>query len=224
MSCGVLADEAATGIGMMTKEQQRTSSGQRRRLSRDDRRRQLVDVAWRLIRDEGTEALTLGRLAEHAGVTKPVVYDHFGDRTGLLTTLYREFDERQTVLMDAALRTSEPTLTGTASVIASAYIECVLVQGREIPGVIAALAGSPALAQVKHEGEAAFLDRCTSALAPFTGGGAPTQASLRAMLGAAEALAEAAAVEEITARQAEQELVDTIVAMVERTASHADDG
>ncbi|MBN2992365.1 helix-turn-helix transcriptional regulator, partial [Pseudomonas cedrina subsp. fulgida] len=52
----------------------------RRRLSREDRSRQLLDVAWQLVRDEGTEALTLGRLAELAGVTKPVVYDHFVTR------------------------------------------------------------------------------------------------------------------------------------------------
>ena len=40
----------------------------RRRLSRDERQRQLLEVAWRLVREEGTEALTLGRLAEQAGV------------------------------------------------------------------------------------------------------------------------------------------------------------
>ncbi|NQD94392.1 helix-turn-helix transcriptional regulator, partial [Pseudomonas sp. CrR25] len=68
----------------------------RRRLPRDERQRQLLDVAWRLIREEGTEALTLGRLAEQAGVTKPVVYDHFGTRAGLLAVLYQEFDARQT--------------------------------------------------------------------------------------------------------------------------------
>jgi hypothetical protein len=32
----------------------------RRRLSREDRQRQLLDVAWQLIRAEGTDALTLG--------------------------------------------------------------------------------------------------------------------------------------------------------------------
>ncbi len=42
----------------------------RRRLSRDERQRQLLEVAWRLVREEGTEALTLGRLAEQAGVTQ----------------------------------------------------------------------------------------------------------------------------------------------------------
>jgi AcrR family transcriptional regulator len=54
-----------------------------------EQRRQLLDVAWQLVREEGTEGLSLGRLAEQAGVTKPVVYDHFETRTGLLVALYR---------------------------------------------------------------------------------------------------------------------------------------
>lgn len=84
--------------------EQVSSTQPRRRLSREERQRQLLDVAWRLVREEGTEALTLGRLAEQAGVTKPVVYDHFGTRPGLLAALYQEFDARQTTLMDAALQ------------------------------------------------------------------------------------------------------------------------
>ena len=47
----------------------------RRRLPREERTRQLLEVAWQLIGDVGTDALTLGKLAEAAGVTKPVVYD-----------------------------------------------------------------------------------------------------------------------------------------------------
>lgn len=43
------------------------SPAPRRRLSREDRLRQLLDVAWQLVRDEGTDALTLGRLAEQIG-------------------------------------------------------------------------------------------------------------------------------------------------------------
>ena len=86
---------------------QDSSKQPRRRLSREDRQRQLLDVAWQLVRAEGTDALTLGRLAEHAGVTKPVVYDHFSTRSGLLAALYQDFDARQTALMDAALHTSD---------------------------------------------------------------------------------------------------------------------
>ncbi|MEI8697828.1 TetR/AcrR family transcriptional regulator [Mesorhizobium sp. ISC15] len=190
----------------------------RRRLSREERHRQLLDVAWRLIGEEGTEALTLGRLAEQSAVTKPVVYDHFGTRSGLLAALYREFDARQNALMDAALQASEPTLAGRAAVIASSYVDCVLLQGREIPGVIAALAGSPELERIKRDCETAFIERCRIALAPFAGTGAVASAGLWAMLGAAEALSYAAATAEITAAQARDELFETIVAMVARSA------
>ncbi|CAD5110488.1 TetR/AcrR family transcriptional regulator [Zestomonas carbonaria] len=204
---------------MSSSEERSSSPRPRRRLSREERQRQLLDVAWRLVREEGTEALTLGRLAEQAGVTKPVVYDHFGTRSGLLAALYQDFDARQTLLMDAALRASEPTLAGRAAVIAVSYIECVLLQGREIPGVIAALASSPELEQIKREYEAVFMEKCRIALAPFAGAGTIAPAGLRAMLGAAEALSHAAVTGEITPRQAQDELFETIVAMVERSAN-----
>ena len=70
----------------------------RRRMTREQRTRQLLDVAWALVRGEGTGALTLGRLAEAAGVTKPVAYDHFVTRNGLLAALYDDYDGRQTVV------------------------------------------------------------------------------------------------------------------------------
>ncbi|KFF33839.1 TetR/AcrR family transcriptional regulator [Pseudomonas paraeruginosa] len=189
----------------------------RRRLSRDERQRQLHDVAWKLVREEGTEALTLGRLAEQAGVTKPVVYDHFGTRAGLLAALYQDYDLRQTALMDAALEAGEATLRGRAEVIASAYVDCVLQQGREIPGVVAALASSPELERIKRDYEALFMDKCRAVLEPFAGGGRLSIAGLRAMIGAAEALSHAAATEEISPEEARRELLVAIVAMVERS-------
>ncbi|HEY8608446.1 MAG TPA: helix-turn-helix domain-containing protein [Noviherbaspirillum sp.] len=199
------------------KEKESPSTPQpRRRLGRDERYRQLLDVAWLLVRDEGTEGLTLGRLAEQADVAKPVVYGHFGTRAGLLAALYREFDARQTALMEAALASSAPDLAARAAVIASSYVDCVLLQGREIPGVIAALTSSPELEEVRRECEAAVMARCEAALAPFAASGAIAPAGLRAMLGAAEALSYAAATGEITATDAKEELVETIVAIVAR--------
>ena len=191
----------------------------RRRLSREDRLRQLLEVAWQLVREEGTEALTLGRLAEMAGVTKPVVYDHFISRAGLLAALYKDFDERQNALMDAALDASEPSLEGRARVIASSYVDCVLLQGREIPGVIAALSGAPELETLKREYEMIFLVKCRDVLAPFAVSGDITLAGLRAMLGAAEALSHAAASGEISPGDAQEELFETIKAMVNRGAN-----
>ena len=185
----------------------------RRRLSREDRLRQLLDVAWQLVRDEGTEALTLGRLAELAGVTKPVVYDHFATRAGLLAALYQDFDARQDRVFSERIEASGATLEDRAWVIAASYVECVLLQGREIPGVIAALSSSPELESLKREYEVIFLDKCRAALSPF---GRVSQAGLRAMLGAAEALSQAAASGEISREEAQQELLETILAMVNR--------
>lgn len=190
----------------------------RRRLSRQDRRRQLVDVAWSIIRAEGTEALTLPRLAEQAGVAKPVVYDHFAARPALLVALYQEFDTHQTALMDAAFQASEPTLPSRAMVIASSYVDCVLEQGREIPGVISALAGSPELARVKRDYEAVFMEKCRTLLAPFAPAGTVAASGLLAMLGAAEALSFAAASGDITPDEAKDELFQTILAIAARNA------
>jgi AcrR family transcriptional regulator len=189
----------------------------RRRLAREDRHRQLLDVAWRIVRNEGTDALTLGRLAEEAGITKPVVYDHFVTRSGLLVALYQEFDREQTEVIDALLRASDATLPGRAEAIASSYVDCVLLQGREMPGVIAALAGSPELEKTKREYQLTFIAKCRAILSPFAKGGDIAASSLWAMLGAADALSGAAATGEITPEQAKHELFEVIVAMVKRS-------
>ncbi|HEV7304578.1 helix-turn-helix domain-containing protein [Ensifer sp.] len=187
------------------------------RLTREQRLSQLIDVAWKLVREEGTDVLTLPRLAEEAAVAKPVVYDHFGTRNGLLAALYQDFDGRQTVVMDAAIAESAPTLEATARTIASSYVDCVLTQGREIPGVLAALAGSPELAAVKRAYRLLYIDKCRTVLEPFTGADGIAQAGFWAMLGAADGLSEAAATAEITAEEAKDELYETIAAMVERS-------
>lgn len=188
----------------------------RKRLSRDERRRQLLDVAWQLVREEGTDALSLGRLAEQAGVTKPVVYDHFETRTGLLVALYQQYDARQTRMLEQALVRCDASLASCAGVIAEAYVDCVMSQGREIPGVSAALAGSPEMEALKRAYEQPFLDKCREALVGFSPSGNIGLAGMRLMVGAADALSQAAAAGELDAGQAKAELQAAIVAMVER--------
>jgi AcrR family transcriptional regulator len=173
-------------------------------------------VSWRIIREKGTDAMTLGHLATQAGVSKPVVYDHFGTRNGLLAALYREFDARQTSVMDAAIEASRSTLADKASVIASSYVDCVLRQGREIPHVLAALAGSPELEATKQAYLSTFMEKCRVILTPYSKGRPITSAGLWAMLGAAEALSRAAAIEDITPEEAKDELSRAIVATIAR--------
>nr|WP_216668347.1 TetR/AcrR family transcriptional regulator [Cronobacter sakazakii] len=188
----------------------------RQRLSRDARHTQLIEMAWQIIREEGTEALTLGRLAERAGVTKPVVYDHFTSRSGLLAALYHEYEVRQNRKMDEAIARAQPELLPLAAVIADAYIECVLLQGREMPNVMAALTGTPELEKLRQDYAVEFINKCRTLFAPLHSDNALRDAALWAMFGAAEGLSWAVTMGAIDAAQAKAELRDAIVGMVEK--------
>ena len=52
--------------------------------SRADTRSRIVDVAARLLREEGPAAVTTRGVAEEAGVQAPMIYRLFGDKDGLL--------------------------------------------------------------------------------------------------------------------------------------------
>lgn len=51
---------------------------------RADTRARIIDVAARLLRDQGPAAVTTRGVAEAAGVQAPAIYRHFGDKDGLL--------------------------------------------------------------------------------------------------------------------------------------------
>lgn len=189
----------------------------RRRFSKEERFAQLIEVAWQLIATEGTDALTLGRLADAAGITKPTVYEHFGTRHGLLAALYRDFEVRQNRIIDEAIAAGSPTLTAKAQVIADSYVACVLTEGREIPDVLAALSGSPELARLRKECQVRYLKKCRQTLAPFTSPTGLSDAALWAMLGAADTLSSVAVAGEVSERQACDELYEIILAMVHRS-------
>lgn len=191
-----------------------TNSPARQRLSRQQRYVQLVDVAWQIVAEEGTEALTLGHLAERAGITKPVVYDHFTSRSGLFAALYREYDLRSTARMDEQISQTEPVLEKFAAVIADAYIECVLLSGREMPTVIAALSGTPELEQLRAEYATTFTEKCRMLFSPFSKSKTLQTPALWAILGAAEGLSLAVVMGKISAQEAKDELVKGIICLV----------
>ena len=51
---------------------------------RDETRARIVEVAGRMLRDEGAAAVTTRAVAEGAGVQAPTIYRLFGDKDGLL--------------------------------------------------------------------------------------------------------------------------------------------
>ncbi|RKR06708.1 TetR family transcriptional regulator [Kushneria sinocarnis] len=113
-----------------------------RRLSAAERRRQLLDTALEIVREEGADRLTLGHLAARAGVSKPVAYDHFGTRSGLLIELYRVIDQRQTTALRNALTTGERDLAETAAMLAATHVHCHADTSGEWHAIGAALTGS----------------------------------------------------------------------------------
>ena len=110
-----------------------------KRMPKARRRRQLLATAFEIVRSEGTDALTLARLAERAGVTKPIAYEHFGTRAGLLAALYRDYEERQTRAMNAAIEAGGRTLDDVASIVSAAYVDCILSAGPACDAIAAAL-------------------------------------------------------------------------------------
>jgi AcrR family transcriptional regulator len=186
-------------------------------MPREQRTRQLLDVAWALVGEEGTDALSLGRLAEAAGVTKPVAYDHFVTRNGLLAALYQDYDQRQTAVFEERIGKAKAQLKDRARAIAGGYIDCVLSQGSEIQGILAALAGSPELMEVKRRYQQDFTGKCATWLGAFATGGQVPEAGFWAILGAAESLSEAVAAGLVEQPHAEGELERLIVSIVKRS-------
>lgn len=63
------------------------------RLPPEVRRRELLDAALDVITEDGFDALSVEAVARRAGVTRPVIYDLFGDLDTLLIALLDREEE-----------------------------------------------------------------------------------------------------------------------------------
>jgi AcrR family transcriptional regulator len=61
----------------------------RRRLPRAEREEQLLAVAQAVFAERGFRSPSMDEIALRAGVTKPVLYDHFGSKDGLIAACIR---------------------------------------------------------------------------------------------------------------------------------------
>ena len=55
----------------------------RRRMTAAERRDQLIDVARLCFADKGFDGTSMEEIAARAGVSKPIIYEHFGGKEGL---------------------------------------------------------------------------------------------------------------------------------------------
>lgn len=65
-----------------------------RRMARAARIEQLLNVAEVLFAEYGYDGTSIERIAKAAGITRPVVYDHFGSKEGIYLACVRRAHER----------------------------------------------------------------------------------------------------------------------------------
>jgi AcrR family transcriptional regulator len=83
----------------------------RSRMTGKQRREQLILIGRKLFADKGFEATTVEEIASRAGVSKPVVYEHFGGKEGLYA-----------VVVDREIRSLLDAITGALTTEANARV------------------------------------------------------------------------------------------------------
>jgi AcrR family transcriptional regulator len=76
-----------------------TQQAEQQRTAAERRRRELLEAADRVVLRDGPKA-SMNAIAAEAGITKPILYRHFGDKGGL----YRALAKRHTDALLSALR------------------------------------------------------------------------------------------------------------------------
>ena len=81
------------------------------RLSAAERRTQLLDVARRVFADRGFASASVEEIAARAGVSKPVVYEHFGGKDGVYSVVVQREIRELVGRIEASLRPGHPRAT-----------------------------------------------------------------------------------------------------------------
>jgi AcrR family transcriptional regulator len=123
----------------------------RKRLSWDDRHRQMIGVALDFVRREGADSLTLAKVAEQAGVAKPLAYDHFKTREGLLVELCLEFDERQRAELSKLQEDADLDLTGLARAVCQSYLDCYAKSEGEWHAIYSVMRSNTEMAKIHQD-------------------------------------------------------------------------
>ena len=169
------------------------------------RRTHLLDTAAEIVRTEGTEALTLARLAQQCGLTKPVAYQHFGTRSGLLIALYHQLGERHTNTVTAALQEleSKVDIFDFFKIMSQSFVDCVLENGAVYSAISAALAATEEMGDFRQTIREELINHYLTLISPYIRQSTRNHRLLLiGILGAAESLSEAAAWKTITRSEA----------------------
>ena len=149
------------------------------RLSAQQRREQLLDVTKRIVVNSGFHAVSIEAVAREAGITRPIVYGHFGDLAGLLDALVDRESARALAQLESVLPPADlhAALRG--------YLEAVRADPDTWRLVLMPQEGAP---QTLHDriarGRAAVVARLSHSLRPGLGDEPPDPELVARMLSA----------------------------------------
>ena len=85
-----------------------SSSVKRSRMTRSERREQLIAVSRELFACHGFDAISIEEIATQAGVTKPVIYEHFGGKEGLYQVIVDRELSRLSLMLTEHITPGQP--------------------------------------------------------------------------------------------------------------------
>jgi AcrR family transcriptional regulator len=94
-------------VGTMTRPARRVGRPPGPRRDPVERKDELLDACVRAIRALGPD-LSMADLAAEAGVTRPILYDHFGDRAGIAAALARRYADNLGSALSPVMEREEP--------------------------------------------------------------------------------------------------------------------
>ncbi|MFD4760848.1 TetR family transcriptional regulator [Streptomyces sp. NPDC058439] len=105
-----MIDDVATDSSTSSENNRPPSARRTRRvrMTGKERREQLLDIGRTLFADKGFEGTSVEEIASRAGVSKPVVYEHFGGKEGLYAVVVDREMRRLLDMVTGALTAGHP--------------------------------------------------------------------------------------------------------------------
>jgi AcrR family transcriptional regulator len=136
------------------------------RLPLKARRAQVLDVALRIIAEQGFAAVSMESIAREAGVTRPVVYSAFGNLQVLLAALLRREQQRALRQLNAVVP-ADPRGREPDDVLVGGLADFLAIVRRSPLTwrlILLPVEGAPAILQRQVERQRALLGRRIAAL------------------------------------------------------------
>ena len=106
---------------MATKLEKEAVNSRPTRLPRDQRRVQLLDAASEVFASKGYHAAAMDEIADAAGVSKPVLYQHFPSKLDLYLALLDQSCDRLVEVVEEALASTDDNADRVIATVAAFY-------------------------------------------------------------------------------------------------------